>query len=89
MAWRVSSLSKSDFQVSAGLRSGCYAHIVTQLLRAILAEWKGTYSLMDAVQAISAMKIIGLEEILLQRVLGANRNDGLGRPQGLEALGLA
>lgn len=44
---------------------------------------------MDAVQAISAMKIIGLEEILLQRVLGTNRNDGLGRPQGLEALGLA
>lgn len=44
---------------------------------------------MDAVQAISAMEIIGLEEILLQRVLGANRNDGLGRPQGLEALRLA
>lgn len=44
---------------------------------------------MDAMQAISAVKIIGLEDIFLQRVLGANRNDRLGRPQGLEALGLA
>lgn len=44
---------------------------------------------MNTVQAISAVEIIGLEEIFLQRVLGANRNDGLGRPQGLEALGLA
>jgi hypothetical protein len=44
---------------------------------------------MNAVQAISAMEIIGLEEIVLQRVFGANCNDGLGRPQRLEALGLA
>lgn len=44
---------------------------------------------MDAVQAISAMEIIGLEEFFLQRVLSANRNDGLGRLQGLKALGLA
>jgi hypothetical protein len=44
---------------------------------------------MDAVQAISAMEIIRLEDIFLQRVLGANGNDGLGRPQGLKALGLA
>lgn len=44
---------------------------------------------MDAMQAISAMKIIGLEDIFLQRVLGANRNNGLGRPHGLKALRLA
>lgn len=44
---------------------------------------------MDAVQAISAMEIIGLEDIFLQRVLGTNSNDGLGRPQGLKTLGLA
>lgn len=44
---------------------------------------------MNAVQAIGAMKIIGLEYIFLQRMLGTNRNDGLGRPQGLEPLGLA
>lgn len=44
---------------------------------------------MDAVQAISAMEIVGLEDIFLQRVLSTNRNDGLGRPQGLKALGLA
>lgn len=49
----------------------------------------GTYSVMDAMQAISSMKIIGLEDVFLQRVLGANRNDGLGRPQCLEALWLA
>lgn len=48
-----------------------------------------TYSLMDAVQAIGAMELIGLEDIFLQGVLGANSNDGLGRPQCLEALGLA
>lgn len=56
---------------------------------ACCAEGAGTYSLMDAMQAISAVEIVGLEDIFLQRVLGANRNDRLGRPQGLEALGLA
>lgn len=35
------------------------------------------------------MEIIGLEDILLQRVLGANRNNGLGRLQCGKSFGLA
>lgn len=44
---------------------------------------------MDAMQAISAMKIIRLEDVFLQGVLGTNRNDGLGSPQCFETLRLA
>ena len=48
-----------------------------------------TYSFMDAVQAISTVEIVLRQALLLQGVLRANCNNGLGRLQGLEALGLS
>lgn len=44
---------------------------------------------MDTMQAIRAMEVISLENVFLQGVLGANRDDGLGSLQGLKPLGLA
>lgn len=72
--------------MSAGVRSGCYLHehIETECYE----EGVGTYSLMNPMQPIQPMEMVRHQDLILQRMLGADRNKGLGRLQRLKALGL-
>lgn len=48
-----------------------------------------TYSFMNAMQTIGTMEVVGRQYLLVQGVLRANGNDGLGRLEGLEPFGLS
>lgn len=49
---------------------------------------EGTYSFMNAMETIGTVEVVLRQALLLQSVLWANCNNGLGRSQSLKTLGL-